>query len=89
MKLRVLWIGKTRDGNLARLITDYASRIERFLPLEIVEAKDPRVDESKRQQAEGEKMLSTIDSSDRVVILDPRGKEHGRLANLRNSCGNI
>jgi 23S rRNA (pseudouridine1915-N3)-methyltransferase len=74
MKLRVLWIGKTKDGNLARLITDYSARIERFLPLEIVEAKEPRVDESKRQQAEGEKMLSTIDSSDRVVVMDPGGR---------------
>src|SRR5262245_14344935 len=74
MKLRILWIGKTEDGNLARLISDYTSRIERFLEVEIVEAKEPRVDESKRLRAEGEKLLSGIDPSDRVVLLDPAGK---------------
>ncbi len=74
MKLRIVWIGKTKDGNISRLVSDYSSRIERFLPLEIVEVKEPRVDESKRQQAEGEKMLASLDSSDRVVVLDPRGK---------------
>ena len=74
MKLRVLWIGKTKDSHLSHLISDYSSRVERFLPLDIVEVKEPRVDESKRQQAEGEKMLAALDSSDRVVVLDPRGK---------------
>ena len=74
MKLRVLWIGKTKDGNLTRLIDDYAARIGRFLPLEIVEAKEPRVEEAKRVAAEGEKILGSIDASDRVVILDPGGK---------------
>ena len=74
MKLRVLWIGKTKDGNLTRLIDDYSSRIGRFLPLEIVEAKEPRVEEAKRVMAEGEKILGSIDASDRVVVLDPGGK---------------
>jgi len=74
MKLRVLWIGKTRDRNIGQLISDYASRIEHFLPLELVEIKEPRVDEAKRQEAEGEKMLAALDSSDRVIVLDPRGK---------------
>lgn len=74
MKLRVLWIGKTKDRHLAHLVADYSSRAARFLPLDIVEVKEPRVDESKRQQAEGEKMLATLDSSDRVIVLDPGGK---------------
>jgi len=74
MKLRVLWIGKTRDSSLARLISEYESRINHFLPLEIVEVRDPRLNESRRQEAEGEKLLNAIDSSDRVILLDSRGK---------------
>jgi 23S rRNA (pseudouridine1915-N3)-methyltransferase len=74
MKLRVLWIGKTRDAHLSALINDYISRIRRFLPIELVETKEVRVDESKRLRAEGEKLLAAIDSSDRVVLLDPAGK---------------
>ena len=74
MKLRVLWIGKTRDARLSALINDYIARIQRFLPLEVVETKEVRVDDSKRLRAEGERLLSSIDSSDRVVLLDPAGK---------------
>lgn len=69
MKLRVLWIGKTKDPNLAQLIADYASRVERFLPLEIAELKD-----SKRSREESDKILAAIDASDRVIALDPLGK---------------
>jgi 23S rRNA (pseudouridine1915-N3)-methyltransferase len=66
MKLRVVWIGKTKDPNLAGLIADFVSRIKRFLPIEITELKDTR--------AEEERILAALDSSDRVVILDEKGK---------------
>ena len=69
MKVRIVWIGKTKDSNLSRLIADYASRIEHFFKLEIVELKDP-----KRPEDESDKILASLDSSDRVVALDPRGK---------------
>lgn len=74
MKLRILWIGKTRDAHLNSLINDYIARIRRFLPIEVVETKEVRADESKRLRAEGEKLLAAIDSTDRVVLLDPAGK---------------
>ena len=74
MKLRVLWLGKTKDSSLTDLITDYAGRIRRFMPFEIVEIKEPRVDDSKRMAAEADKILAVVDSSDRVVLLDPAGK---------------
>ena len=74
MKLRILWIGKTRDAHLNSLINDYIARIRRFLPIEVIETKEVRVDESKRLRAEGEKLLAAIDSTDRVVLLDPGGK---------------
>ena len=69
MKVRIVWIGKTKDSNLTNLINDYASRIERFLPLEIVEIKDP-----KRPEAEADKILESLSSADRVVLMDPKGK---------------
>src|SRR5262249_6000654 len=74
MKLRVIWIGKTRDPGLCRLLDDYSSRIQRFLSLELVELKDARVPETARKRMEGEKILSVIESTDRVIALDPGGK---------------
>jgi 23S rRNA (pseudouridine1915-N3)-methyltransferase len=70
MKLRVLWVGKTKNPQTAKLCAEYTSRIEHFLRLEIVEVKEPKGG----MQAEAEKILSAVDSSDRVVALDPKGK---------------
>jgi 23S rRNA (pseudouridine1915-N3)-methyltransferase len=70
MKLRVLWVGKTKNPNIAKLYADYASRIEHFLPLNIVEVKEPKGG----MPAEAEKILAALGDSDRVVVLDPKGK---------------
>jgi 23S rRNA (pseudouridine1915-N3)-methyltransferase len=61
MKLRVVWPGKTKNTHLAALCSDYISRIRRFLPLEILEPKESR-------------LLASVDPSDRLVVLDPKGK---------------
>jgi 23S rRNA (pseudouridine1915-N3)-methyltransferase len=61
MKLRVVWVGKTKNPHLAELCDDYIRRIRHFLPLEIVAVKEA-------------KLLAALDSSDRVVVLDPKGK---------------
>jgi 23S rRNA (pseudouridine1915-N3)-methyltransferase len=61
MKLRVVWVGKTKNPQIAKLCEDYAARIKHFLPLEISEVKE-------------QKILSALDASDRVVALDPKGK---------------
>jgi 23S rRNA (pseudouridine1915-N3)-methyltransferase len=74
VKLRVVWAGKTKDPNLTRLISDYASRIQRFLPFELNETKEPRTNQKLRVREEGEKLLSCLDASDRVVLLDSRGR---------------
>ena len=61
MKLRVVWVGKTKNPHISKLTADYADRIKHFLPLEIAEVKE-------------QKILSALDTSDRVVVLDPKGK---------------
>jgi len=68
VKLRVVWVGKTKDANITRLLADYAARIGRFLHLDIVELKDP-----KHHAQEEQKILSALDASDRIVVLDPAG----------------
>ena len=61
MKLRVVWVGKTRNPQITKLCDDYAARIKHFVPLEIAEVKE-------------QKILSVLDASDRIVVLDPNGK---------------
>ena len=75
MKLRVVWIGKTKDPGLARLIADLVERTRRFVSLEIVELKDPRAGDDRRQLAlEEERLQGALESTDRLVVLDPGGK---------------
>jgi 23S rRNA (pseudouridine1915-N3)-methyltransferase len=61
MKLQVVWVGKTKSPQLARLCDDYNKRINHFLPLRIAEVKES-------------KLLTALDGSDRLVALDPHGK---------------
>jgi 23S rRNA (pseudouridine1915-N3)-methyltransferase len=58
VKVRIVWVGKTKNSHLAKLCEDYIARIRHFLPLEISEVK----------------LLRDFDASDRVVMLDPKGK---------------
>jgi 23S rRNA (pseudouridine1915-N3)-methyltransferase len=61
MKLRVVWVGKTKNPQLAALCDDYAARIKHFLPLEIADVKES-------------KLVASLDAADRVVVLDAKGK---------------
>ena len=61
MRLRVVWVGKTKNPQLAKLCEDYIGRIKHFLPIEIAEVKETR-------------LPAALDPSDRVVVLDPKGK---------------
>jgi 23S rRNA (pseudouridine1915-N3)-methyltransferase len=61
MKLRVVWVGKTKNPQLAALCDDYTARIKHFLPLEIADVKES-------------KLVASLDAADRVVVLDAKGK---------------
>ena len=61
MKLRVVWVGKTKNPQLAKLCEDYVDRIRHFLTLEIADVKET-------------KLPAALDGADRVVVLDPKGK---------------
>lgn len=75
MKLRLVWIGKTKSKELATLIENFLERLRRFVPVEVTEIRDPRAGDDRRQlAAEEERLLSTLDSDDRVVVLDSAGQ---------------
>ena len=58
MKLRVVWVGKTKNPQLTKLCEDYIGRIRHFLPVDIAEVKDEA------------KLAAALDSSDRVIALE-------------------
>jgi 23S rRNA (pseudouridine1915-N3)-methyltransferase len=61
MKLRVVWVGKTKSPQLAKLCEDYVDRIRHFLQLEIADVKEA-------------KLPAALDAADRVIVLDAKGK---------------
>lgn len=79
MKITLMVVGKTTSANLRSGIEDYAKRIGRYNPFEIVELPDVKssrkMTEEKQKEAEGEMMLQRIGGGDYVVLLDEKGRE--------------
>jgi len=77
MKLRLVWIGKTRDRRLAELIDDYQHRLSRYVKCEVCELREAR---SSREpaavlEAEAIRLLEAASSSGFKIALDERGKQ--------------
>lgn len=79
MKITLMVVGKTTSANLRSGIEEYAKRVNRYIPFEIVELPDiktsRKLTETKQKEMEGEMMLTRIQPSDYVVLLDEHGKE--------------
>jgi len=79
MKIRLLVTGKTEEDYLRRGISEYESRIGRYLPFEILEIPAPRnisklpVPEQKLREAEA--IMKHVQPGDILVLLDEHGKE--------------
>ena len=48
MKLRIVWVGKTKNPQMAELCADYIKRIQHFLPLEIAEKRELKIEAADR-----------------------------------------
>ena len=76
MKLRIIWLGKTRDPWIKQGVTEYSGRIGRYLPLAIDELKDEKdatLEEGRRR--EGERLLKQLSPNAVLVALDERGHQ--------------
>ncbi len=66
MKLRIAWIGKTKESAIQRLTAEYLKRIARYIPTESHELKN--------EQALLD-LIATERTRPYVVLLDSRGKQ--------------
>jgi 23S rRNA (pseudouridine1915-N3)-methyltransferase len=76
MKLRIIWLGKTRDPWIKQGVVEYSGRIGRYLPLTIDELKDEKdatLEEGRRR--EGERLLKQLSPNAVLVALDERGQQ--------------
>lgn len=78
MKLRFVWVGKTRRAPIKELVEEYLERVRRFAPVEVTELRDRNnVGGDARQiiEREGEDILARLNDGSFVVAMDERGRE--------------
>jgi 23S rRNA (pseudouridine1915-N3)-methyltransferase len=86
MRLRVIWVGKTRNPKIGALTMDYLERARHLIPCEIIEARDPSRGRSMKgdelREAEAVQLLKLLskgaalgEGSNRIVVLDEKGRQ--------------
>ncbi|MDR9456129.1 MAG: 23S rRNA (pseudouridine(1915)-N(3))-methyltransferase RlmH [Salegentibacter sp.] len=79
MTIKLVCIGKTDSTELKQLIEMYKKRLQFYIKFEIEVIPDLKkaknLDENQQKTKEGELILSKVQASDFVVLLDEKGKE--------------
>lgn len=74
MRLKVVWVGKTRQDWIRTALDDYASRIKKYMPLELIEVREEKGAEAEHiRSLECEKLAKHIPKGGRLIVLDERG----------------
>ena len=76
MKLKVLWVGKSRDPWVKDAVDEYAGRIRRYCPLELVDIRDEKGAEAEEmRRRECERLEKQIPANATLILLDERGEQ--------------
>ena len=80
MNTELAVIGTSSIGYLKQGIDEYIKRLKHYVPFEIKYIDDIKntknISEDQQKRTEGAKILSLLDKSDFVVLLDEHGKEY-------------
>ena len=76
MKLKVLWIGKNRDPWVKEAVDEYAGRIRRYSPLELIDIRDEKGAEAEEmRRRECERLEKQVSPGATLILLDERGEQ--------------
>ena len=76
MKLKLVWVGKTREDWIKNGSDEYLRRICRYTPLTVLEVKDdPYADQATGRMKEAERIMKHIPPNAYVILLDERGEQ--------------
>ena len=74
MRLRLIWVGKTRNEHLRALAADYLKRLSRFARCEVVELRESGAsDERACLEEEGKRITGALASDALAILLDVSG----------------
>ena len=83
MKIKLLVIGKTDDKNLVQLIENYQKRLHHYIAFQLEMLADIKnvknLSQLQQKEKEGELILSKLQNTDQLVLLDEKGKEFRSL----------
>lgn len=76
MKIKVLWVGKSRDPWIKDAVNEYAGRIRRYCPLELIDIRDEKGAEAEEmRRRECERLEKVIPANAMLILLDERGEQ--------------
>lgn len=79
MKIKLLAIGKTDDKNLIKLIETYQNRLKHYIKFEFAIIPDIKnaknLTKNQQKEKEGELILKQLQPTDKLILLDEKGKE--------------
>jgi 23S rRNA (pseudouridine1915-N3)-methyltransferase len=79
MKIKLLAIGKTDNKNLIHLIEEYQKRLKHYIKFELEIIPDIKnvknLSEIQQKEKEGILILSKLQNTDQLVLLDDKGKD--------------
>ncbi|WP_075343599.1 23S rRNA (pseudouridine(1915)-N(3))-methyltransferase RlmH [Tenacibaculum agarivorans] len=80
MKIKLLAIGKTDDKSLTQLIDVYQKRLKHYIKFDIEIIPDIKnaknLSEEQQKEKEGELILSKLQNTDQLLLLDDKGKQY-------------
>ncbi len=80
MKIKLLAIGKTDNKDLMKLIEMYQNRLKHYIKFELEIIPDIKnvknLSEMQQKEKEGELILSKIQNTDQLLLLDDKGKQY-------------
>jgi 23S rRNA (pseudouridine1915-N3)-methyltransferase len=76
MRLRLIWVGKTRNEHLRALVEDYLGRLGRFARCEVTELRESSArTEREGIEDEGRRIIGALREDALLVLLDVMGSE--------------
>ena len=83
MKILLLVVGKTSDGYLSEGIAKYVKRLKHYIVFKIEEIPDIKnrksLSKSEQKKHEAKQIFARLNSGDRLILLDDKGKEFDSL----------
>jgi 23S rRNA (pseudouridine1915-N3)-methyltransferase len=76
MRLRLIWIGKTKNEHVRALVSDYTRRLSHFSRVEVTELRESSGgDERAVVEEEGRRIASALTPGSLTVLLDVEGRQ--------------